>query len=110
MTSKDTTTPVPDDVAEADVLMALDHVRKSINGLESNAENIPLNKDFPDDKTRKKALAKVDVKLEIFDTLEILCEDYLIRAASTPSAQYWRTVELNNKQLASLDAVLEVKP
>lgn len=58
-----------------DVNAALVHIKNSIIGLESNFNNI--NAQNFDTETKNKAINKINTKLDIFETLEILCEEYL---------------------------------
>lgn len=59
----------------ASVEMALAHVKASITGIESNLSN--LERTIDDAKTRQKAENKIETKLDIYETLEIVCEEVL---------------------------------
>lgn len=54
---------------------ALKYVRNAMTGIESNISNLDIT--IIDDETKVKALNKIDKKMDIFETLEAVCEQCL---------------------------------
>lgn len=102
--------PVGDNGLAADVELALAHVKTSIVGLESNLNN--LDRSIEDERTKLKALEKINAKIDIFETLEILCEEHIKRATlakGTPlptTGDVTKAIEIansNSEQVKELD-------